>query len=175
MKKLITPFTCAIALMACSYAGLAHADPYETQHCRVVSVHDGDSLRVECPGERRSVRVRMGQIDAPELDQAYGRQARDHLRRLCPVRSVAAIYAQGKDQYGRLVGHVYCKGKSVNQEMVGSGSAWFYHRHADPERAEDRLLYRLQDNAQRQGRGLWAERNPEPPWRWRHRQRQGAR
>lgn len=164
----------AALLLAIAFAGFPKAEARETRQCRVVSVHDGDSMRVQCPGERKSIRVRMGGIDAPELDQAYGRQARDHLRRLCPSKTVATLHTQDIDQYGRVVGSVYCQGKSVNQEMVGSGFAWVYDHHVDKDRAEDGKLYSLQVTARAEKRGLWAGKNPEAPWRWRHRQRQGS-
>ena len=134
-------------------------------HCEITSVHDGDSMRVRCPGERRTVAVRMEQIDAPELEQAYGKSARDHLRKLCPVGSKATIQTQGRDQYGRLLGNVYCSGKSVNEEMVAAGAAWVYNRHV-----RDRSLYRLQDQARDDKRGLWGRRQPVAPWQWRYEQ-----
>lgn len=134
--------------------------------CTVRSVHDGDSMRVQCPGQRRSIAVRMHQIDAPELDQAHGVEARSHLRKLCRIGSTATIHTQGHDQYDRLLGDVYCKGVSVNEAMVASGSAWVYNRYV-----EDRGLYRLQDRAREHKQGLWADRDPEAPWQWRYKQR----
>lgn len=134
--------------------------------CTITSVHDGDSMRVRCPGDRRTVPVRMEQIDAPELEQAHGRHSRDRLRQLCRVGATATIHTEGRDQYGRLLGNVYCDGKSVNEEMVASGSAWVYDRYV-----QDRDLYRLQDKARAQKRGLWGGRQPQAPWRWRYEQR----
>lgn len=125
-------------------------------------------MRVRCPGDRHTTAVRMQQIDAPELEQAYGTRARDHLRQLCRVGSVATIETQGHDQYGRLLGDVYCAGKSVNEEMVASGSAWIYDRYV-----QDRSLYKLQDKARTDERGLWAGHKPQAPWRWRYQQRNG--
>lgn len=134
--------------------------------CIISSVHDGDSMRVRCPGERRTVAVRMQQIDAPELEQAHGMRSRDRLRELCQVGALATIQTQGRDQYGRLLGNVYCDGKSVNEEMVRSGAAWIYDRYV-----RDRGLYRLQDKARADRRGLWAGKNPQAPWRWRYEHR----
>lgn len=134
--------------------------------CTVKSVHDGDSMRVQCPGSRGSVRLRMHQIDAPELEQAYGRQARAQLRSLCPTGTKAYIRVHGTDQYDRLLGDVRCGDKDVNREMVVSGAAWAYDRHlTDPS------LLDAQTNARRQRRGLWAAGNAEPPWEWRRQQR----
>ena len=134
--------------------------------CTVQSVHDGDSMRVQCPGQRGTTPIRMRQIDAPELEQAHGIQARDHLRKLCSRGSIATIHTQGRDQYGRVLGDVHCENKSVNEEMVSSGSAWLYDRYVT-----DRDLYHLQDQARSAKRGLWGGKNPQAPWRWRYQQR----
>lgn len=137
-----------------------------TLTCTVHSVHDGDSMRVRCPGERGTIALRMEQIDAPELQQAYGTRARDRLRELCPVGTPVTIQASGRDQYGRLLGNASCDGHSVNEEMIRAGAAWVYNRYVT-----DRSLYALQDEARAARRGLWAGRNPEAPWRWRYQQR----
>ncbi|NLC37373.1 MAG: thermonuclease family protein [Alcaligenaceae bacterium] len=141
----------------------AHAQ--KQLQCTINSVHDGDSMRVLCPGERGTLRVRMQQIDAPELEQAHGLRSRDYLRKLCRTGSTALIITSGSDQYGRMLGDVYCDGKSVNEEMVASGSAWVYNRYV-----KDRSLYRLQDQAKADRNGLWARRNPQAPWQWRYEQ-----
>lgn len=160
-------FLSAVFLLTVSGLNPALVQADTTLKCEVRSVHDGDSMRVKCPGERQTLRVRMNQIDAPELDQAFGKQARDQLRTLCPVGAEAVIRRAGKDQYDRLLGNVYCGGKSVNEEMVASGSAWVYDRHV-----QDRGLYRLQNRARSNRAGLWAGKNPQAPWRWRYEQRQ---
>src|SRR5690606_14558308 len=100
-------------------------------------------------------------------EQPYGKDARNHLRRLCRVGSTATIYTQGRDQYGRLLGAVYCAGKSVNEEMVSSGSAWIYDRYV-----ENRSPYRLQDRARANRWRLWSVQSPHDAWRWRYEQRQ---
>lgn len=162
MRHLIPAGLLALALLAPAPAALAAKE----MQCTVNSVHDGDSMRVLCPGERGSLRVRMEQIDAPELEQAHGRKSRDYLRQLCSVGSTVIIQTQGTDQYGRILGDVYCDGKNVNREMVAAGAAWVYNRYV-----KDRDLYDAQDQAKKQRRGLWAGKNPQAPWQWRYDQR----
>lgn len=158
--------TLMLAVAAATGSPAAYGDA--SLHCTVASVHDGDSMRVRCPGERDTLRIRMHQIDAPELDQPHGRSARDQLRQLCPRGGSAVIRVQGRDQYDRVLGDVSCGNTNVNEAMVASGDAWVYERHAT-----DRKLHRLQDAARKQRRGLWATRDPVAPWRWRYQQRQG--
>ncbi len=161
------PVFASVILAVTTLAGSPAARAEPALQCSVSTVHDGDSMRVRCPGERNTLRVRMHQIDAPELDQPHGIRARDHLRKLCRKGTTAVIHLQGRDQYGRLLGDVYCDDKNVNEEMVASGSAWVYERHAN-----DKKLDRLQDEARSERRGLWATRKPVAPWRWRYQQRQ---
>lgn len=134
--------------------------------CTVESVHDGDSMRVRCQGNKPSQRVRIHQIDAPEIDQPYGKKARDILRELCPRGSVVTLAEHSSDQYGRMLAEVSCGGKNVNREMVASGAAWAYEQHV-----EDPSLLTLQKQARQNRRGLWAGKNPQAPWEWRRRQR----
>lgn len=132
--------------------------------CKVSSVHDGDSMRVRCPGDRKTIPVRMDQIDAPELDQAHGIKSRDYLRSICPVGATARIQQPDRDQYNRMLGKVYCNDIEVNAAMVKSGSAWVYNRYVI-----DKSLYDLQDQARDQGLGLWANRQALAPWKFRQR------
>lgn len=166
LPKVVAPLLICLTFSA-GMPATATAGTAGDMHCTVSSVHDGDSLRVRCPGSQRSIRIRMEQIDAPELEQAHGKHSRDYLRRLCRVGTDVIVRPTGKDQYGRLLGNVYCGGKSVNEEMVGSGSAWVYKRYA-----RDQKLYRLQNEARTQRRGLWAGARPTEPWRWRYEQRE---
>lgn len=162
----IPAFALAALLCAAPFGAPGAASAQPPVQCRVTSVHDGDSMRVRCPGERDTIRVRMHQIDAPELEQPHGKQSRDQLRRLCPRGSEVQIRAHDHDQYGRLLGDLSCGGTNVNEAMVASGAAWVYDRHV-----RDRRLYRLQEEAQAARRGLWARPNPVAPWRWRYLQR----
>lgn len=170
LPRSVTLAAVAVALMASVGATGRWMRPVQTDahaqlRCTVSSVHDGDSMRVRCPGERGSVALRMRQIDAPELEQAYGIFARDHLRKFCPPGSVATIRSDGRDQYGRLLGDVDCHGESVNALMVGAGAAWVYDRYA-----QDRQLYVVQERARQARVGLWSQAAPQPPWRWRQQQ-----
>ena len=52
-------------------AGTARADPINR---RVISVHDGDTLTVLV--EKQQIKIRLAEIDAPELRQAFGQRSR---------------------------------------------------------------------------------------------------
>lgn len=124
-------------------------------------------MRVKCPGFKKTLPIRLDQIDAPELDQAYGTKSRDHLRSLCPVGSAATVHDLGNDFYSRVLGRVFCSEIDVNAAMVESGSAWVYDYYAT-----DSTLYSLQNHAQAERRGLWqSNKKPVAPWEFRRQQR----
>ena len=127
---------------------------------RVVGVHDGDTLT--CLDENnQQQKVRMAEIDAPEIGQDFGKVSRDAMAGMVFGKTVEVV-DEGKDRYGRWIGHVYVNGMDVNRQMVATGNAWHYAAYS-----KDQSLADLQAQAQAQKLGLWAQPNPTPPWEFR--------
>ena len=127
---------------------------------RVVSVHDGDTLTVLI--EQRQVKVRLTDIDAPELGQPFGTKSKQSLSELC-FGKTAALDVRGQDRYRRALARVTCAGTDANAEQVRRGYAWIYTRYA----RIDSPLYAIQSTAREAHRGLWTDQAPVPPWDWR--------
>lgn len=123
-------------------------------------VLDGDTLILN-PGKQR---VRLLEIDAPEISQPYGQASRQSLSELCQQARIR-LDIQGKDQYGRSLARVYCNDLQVNTEQIRRGMAWVYDQYV-----QDKSLYPVQQAAQQAKRGLWSQPRPEQPWRFRQRQ-----
>lgn len=141
-------------------AGMAVAVEPPVLTGKVVSVHDGDTLRVlDAHGTQHTVRLQG--IDAPETKQAFGSKARNRLADLT-LGKVVAVRVGGSDQYGRTLGTVEIKGESVNRRMVADGMAWHYARYS-----KDAGLAGAERQARAAKRGLWADKAPVPPWEWR--------
>ena len=134
----------------------------ETLQGKVVRVSDGDTLTLLI--ERKQVKVRLTEIDAPESRQAFGERARKSLGEMCAGQLATVRYsASGKyDKYGRVLGRVECQGLDANAEQVRRGMAWVYDRYVT-----DRSLYALQNEARAAHLGLWADKTPTSPWAWR--------
>ena len=127
---------------------------------KVVSVHDGDTLRVlDAAGTQHKVRLQG--IDSPETRQAFGTKARNRLADLTLGKAVT-VRVHGRDRYGRTLGTVEAAGQDVNRQMVADGFAWHY-----VEYSKDAGLARAERDARAAGRGLWADKAPVPPWEWR--------
>lgn len=140
--------------------------------CMVLSVSDGDSMRVACVDQPAHISVRIAEIDAPEMAhpdyhikyQPYGRMASRHLRILC-LHKRALVQPITVDRFGRTVGQVKCNGVDVATAQVKAGMAWAFSAYLMPDSA----IPSLQDEAQAAGIGLWRSAHPVPPWIWRKR------
>lgn len=112
--------------------------------------------------ESRAVRVRLTEIDAPELGQPFGTRSKQSLSELCFGKH-AELEVRNRDRYGRTLAQVYCGGKDANAEQIRRGYAWTYTRYAAP----DSPLHALEREARAARRGLWNAPDPVPPWNWR--------
>ncbi len=130
----------------------------------VIGITDGDTIKIL--HERRPVKVRLGNIDAPEKRQPFGAQSKQSLAALCFGKD-AQIKVQNIDRYGRIVALVSCNGVDVNRAQVQRGMAWVY-----PQYNKDRMLPFIEAEARAAQRGLWREGDATPPWQFR---RHGAR
>lgn len=141
---------------------LASSTAWAAEHWgRVVYIHDGDTVHIEF--SHGVEKVRLKDIDTPELDQPFGISARATLRTLCPVNSVALADWTSRDRDGRVIADVTCAGVHVNRELVREGAAWVFVRYA----ARGSELYKVEAKARKDGIGLWSLPKPLPPWEWR--------
>ena len=124
-----------------------------------IRVVDGDTIRAEAKG--REIKIRLVEIDAPEINQPFGAQSKNFLNRLLNEKDVTLI-SQGEDRYGRTLGEIYANGESANALMIKSGFAWVYDRYV-----KDSSLYKHQDQAKAENLGLWRAKDPIAPWVWR--------
>lgn len=132
---------------------------------QAVNVTDGDTFTLRYSSLEEE-RVRLHGIDAPERDQPHGRTAGAELARLIEGRTVR-VELLDRDNYGRLVARVWAGDVDVNLALVEDGHAWWYEFYAQ----DHRDLELAEEAARRAQRGLWAQRNPIPPWEWRRNRR----
>ncbi|MFO8237001.1 MAG: thermonuclease family protein [Prochlorococcaceae cyanobacterium] len=150
-----------VALSGASSAGcLAQPGPEVT----VLSVGDGDTIRVRQGGEQ--ITVRLACIDAPELAQRPdGPRARDSLRARLPPGTALTLEVKATDRYGRTVAEVFRKG-NVGLAMVEAGQAFAYRRYLD--RCDASAYLEAEAGAGLRRSGIW--RKPDGitrPWAFR--------
>jgi micrococcal nuclease len=150
----------AAALLLLAAGGCARAGNFAGI---VTHVTDGDSLWVRPVAGGPPRQVRLLGIDAPEICQRYGPQARDALAAQVLHRQVR-VKSRKRDTYQRTLGQVSVDGRDLGQWMVSRGHAWSYRFHRDqgpyaPQEAQARTA-RL---------GLWGGPAPLPPRDFRQR------
>ena len=173
MKQYFLGILSVLFLIGCAFGEQAAlgCEGEETILVGVVKkVLDGDSVifKTEAGTE---LEVRLDKIDAPEKGQAYANEARAYLKRMT-VGKPSKLQQEDLDQYGRVVGVLFCDGVEVNLKMVQEGYAWHYSYH---DRTQ---VYTLAEQAARkQRRGLWKDEHPINPYLFRKSQpktRRGA-
>jgi endonuclease YncB( thermonuclease family) len=92
----------------------------------LLRVKDGDSLVAKVQGV--AMDFRLAEIDAPELDQPYGEQAKRDLKSLAQGQQLVIVPID-TDGYGRTVAHIWNGNSYLNAEMVKRGAAWFYSKY----------------------------------------------
>lgn len=145
------------------YSTLALSAPVYTG--KVIHVSDGDTIKILV--NRQQLKIRLAEIDAPELHQAFGRKSKKALGNLI-FGKIVTVEQIDTDRYGRIVGKVHLENVYINADMVRTGNAWVYRKYA-----KDQDLYGLENEARLNRRGLWTDANPTPPWEWRKSKRKG--
>jgi micrococcal nuclease len=139
---------------------------------RVVYVADGDTVTLK--SALSTHRIRLDSIDAPEKGrppaqpgQPYAEAARQYLAKLAKDQTLEAICYE-KDQYGReLCALILSDGRSLNRLQVQAGYAWAYTANRGYY-LRDPAMPALERQARQASRGLWAQVDAVPPWKWRY-------
>lgn len=179
----------------------------EMLEAEVTKVFDGDGFLAKLWQPLRGtwlerVPFRFAYIDAPEMQQPFGNEAKAFLHQLLTGRRLR-LGLIGKqltgyvpiDGYKRLICvgfftdemqpgevtywlHGKCeKGvvrkaravtRNIELEMIVNGWAWVTQQYTFDWEEE---YFAAQEDAQRERRGLWAMENPEPPWRFKQREK----
>lgn len=140
---------------------------------RVIEVIDGDSFKVRDASQQMHT-IRLAGIAAPTRLQPFGVQATSSLSALVFNREVSVLGT--RQERGLTVARVLAadpncnvpacpKFHDVSLMLLGAGMAWWYPADAgdlSPVERENYVAAEFAAKLQRQG--LWADKNPRPPW-----------
>ncbi|HEY0003628.1 MAG TPA: thermonuclease family protein [Pyrinomonadaceae bacterium] len=155
MKRYLLP----VCLLLLLLPALASA---RTIQALVVEVEDGNTFIAISVNNR--LKVKLKAADAPELDQAYGNVARQHLADLILNKEVTIeISRLSADRV--LVSRVYLNEMDVCQQMVRDGVAWYDRGYETELSDQEQFVYVESEKAARnERRGIWQEASPVAPW-----------
>ena len=138
---------------------ISNAFGYEYQ-ALVVKVIDGDTIIVNHNNDRRKIRLLY--IDAPEIDQVYGKDSKVFLKNILSNQTIT-VNTIKKDKYSRELSEIYLYFDGnpvfVNAKMIKSGNAWVYKINRKNE-----YLINLENFARTHKSGLWSKNTAIEPW-----------
>lgn len=127
----------------------------------LTKVIDGDT--VELNGINGNIKLRLGDIDAPERNQAYGKKSRRALIKLCKGNDIHVnATIQGTDKYNRYLGKLQCNNIDASMYLAEHGFAWHNEKYSN-----DAIIQNAALIAREKRIGLWKNKKPIPPWVWR--------
>lgn len=134
-----------------------------TFDAEVVSVVDGDTIKIRVNGKVESVRFLL--VDTPETnhprlgEQPFGQEAKAFTKQMLEGKTVQLEKdVSERDKYGRLLYYVYVDGKSVQEELLRNGLARVAYVYVPNTKYVDRY-YEIQKEAQKKGVGIWSIEN----------------
>jgi micrococcal nuclease len=121
---------------------------------KVTRVIDGDTFETET-GEK----VRLIGINAPEISDIYGYEAKQHLTDLINGKIINLEIdniSNDRDRYSRLLRYVILDGKDINKLMISDGFAFAYLKY----NFEKSSVYKqAQLLATQNNKGIWGNGN----------------
>lgn len=128
------------------------------QYARVLSVTDGDTLKVRFSGGKKRY-VRLIGINTPERGRCWYYAAKKKLRKITPVGTRVVLRSDPTqaytDRYGRLLRYVHKRGgRDVNRAQVYNGSGKVYV-YGGKRFERTKKYYGSQYSARKHRRGLW--------------------
>ena len=121
---------------------------------KCVKVIDGDTLVIKCDKATRTVEI--DGVDAPELDQPWGKETRNFVKKMVGGEKVEFEIIESDGDVVRA--RVLVNGIDMSEMLVSSGLAWVSEDGADAE------LLELSSKAREMPCGLWTDPDPQPPW-----------
>lgn len=132
---------------------------------KVVGVSSGDTITI-ADNNNQEYQIKLEGIDAPELEQEFGDEARKNLFTLVFGKTVQ-INPQGSLDDNTIIGKVWLSGKNVSLEQLKAGLAW-HDKNGALEPSENDVYAYHETITKRNGFGLWSAESPLPPWEYRN-------
>lgn len=151
MKKRIGWLAILLAVVSLAfnfffYRQVAYFKKVEGKY-KVAEVLDGDSFIIDL-GQT----VRLANLDAPELEFCYGKEAKENIERLI-LEKYVRIEKTGRGQFGRIMGMVYLNNQLVNEIVAKNG--WAKYATGGPANEERALIRKAAKEAKEKSLGVW--------------------
>jgi len=140
----------------------------ERVQATVTEISDGDTFVVRA--DRMSIlNVRLYGIDAPELSQPHGLEAKAFLSKLVESKTIS-LEILDVNRYGQSVALAYLENeRSLQEQLIEAGFAWVYPKYCMIPLC--RYWKKVELEAHDSREGIWQANSPVQPWQWRESQK----
>jgi endonuclease YncB( thermonuclease family) len=149
-------FVFLILFLICRLTEARAAEFFGTVH----EVCDGDTVVVFVQG-RGFLELDLVGIDAPELGQPFGDDAKNFLAALVQKKLLRISTVETTRRETRVWLIMNTDNQLLNLQMIQEGYAWY-----DFQQLNDVQLRFAELKARRSLKGLWNDPKPTPPWEW---------
>jgi competence protein ComEA len=155
-KRRINKFyTILIVALVIQITARVCADKAELE-AQVIEVVDGMTIIVSHDGVTSGC-IYLG-VSPPKPDDPVRAKAYEFNKGLVEGKAVRLVFGDRKyDQYARLMAYVYCDNVFVNAEIIKQGYGSVASSHPNIGLMDS--LLKVEDEARKAGRGMWAKRN----------------
>jgi endonuclease YncB( thermonuclease family) len=158
-------FALFLALALCYSARSQATDPPDIT-AKVIEVIDGDTFAIKDPETGHRRRVSLPALDAPELPQKYGKEAKANLEKLLKGQSVTISYVTRGNR--PVIAKIAVNGQDAGLAQLKAGFAWFMRGKPFKDGDNDRRQYGpAESEAKRAKLGLWQDPEPITPAEYR--------
>ncbi len=152
MKSLLVKVSLVFPLLLTPLSAIA-----QTTSATVVSIGDGDTLRIRQSGQVTTIRLSC--VDTPERAQSpWGQQSTSRLKQLLPAGKAVQVREITRDHYGRTVAELYVGKQSINLQMVKDGQAAVYRQYLKGCTATKDQYLQAEAQAKQRRLGFWNQK-----------------
>jgi micrococcal nuclease len=117
----------------------------------VAEVIDGDTIELS-----NGQRVRLQGVDAPELRNIWGREAKSFVEEKIEHKQIELEYDyQLSDKYDRLLAYVWIEKQMLNELLLQEGLAEYYSIKGEKKLKYELLLKKAEQYGKNHHNGLW--------------------
>lgn len=129
---------------------------------KVIAVQEGDRLTILHNGKK--LNVQLYGIDAPELQQAFGSDARSFLDAFTK-EEIVEVEPIGTARKGTTNGMVLLGGDNINELLLLKGQAWVDRKQCTADICAKWI--KMEEAAKATQKGLWVDPQAMAPWEFR--------
>jgi endonuclease YncB( thermonuclease family) len=114
---------------------------------KILRIKDGDTYEIDFGG--LPITVRLANIDVPEKNTPFGKQASKEVKELLEGKTIDFEVVRF-DNCGRHLCVIYLEGERLDEILVAQGLAWHWEKYSN-----HKDLVEIEKQAYEQGLGVW--------------------